>query len=101
MPILSTENFKIDYTEDGFGQTIILIHSSMSNNQQWRLLVNSLKDRFHVLAINLFGYCQTSPWTGNSNQTLYDQAKLVIELCSEYKYPFSIVGHSFWRISRY
>ena len=95
MPILSTENFKIDYTEDGVGQTIILIHSSISNNQQWRLLVNSLRDRFHVLAINLFGYGQTSPWTGNSNQTLYDQAKLVIELCSEYKYPISIVGHSF------
>ena len=95
MPILSTENFKIDYTEDGFGQTIILIHSSMSNNQQWRLLVNTLRDRFHILAINLFGYGQTSPLTGNSNQTLYDQAKLVIKLCSEYKYPISIVGHSF------
>ena len=95
MPILSTENFKIDYTEDGYGQTIILIHGSISNNQQWRLLVNSLRDRFHVLAINLFGYGQTSSWTGKSNQTLYDQAKLVIELCSEYKYPISIVGHSF------
>ena len=95
MPILSTENFKIDYTKDGVGQTIILIHSSISNNQQWRLLVNSLRDRFQVLAINLFGYGHTSPWTGNSNQTLYDQAKLVIELCSIYKYPISIVGHSF------
>ena len=95
MPILSTENFKIDYKEDGVGQTIILIHSSMSNNQQWRLLVNSLRDRFHVLAINLFGYGKTTPWTGKSSQTLYDQAKLVIELCSTYKYPISIVGHSF------
>ena len=95
MPILYTENFKIDYTEDGVGQTIILIHSSISNNQQWRLLVNALRDRYHVLAINLFGYGQTSPWTGKSNQTLYDQAKLVIELCSIYKYPISIVGHSF------
>ena len=62
MPILYTENFKIDYTEDGAGQTIVLMHGSISNNQQWRLLVNSLKDRFHVLAINLFGYGQTSPW---------------------------------------
>ena len=95
MPILSTENFKIDYTKDGVGQTMILIHSSISNKQQWRLLVNSLRDRLHVLAINLFGYEHTSPWDGNSNQTLYDQAKLVIELCSEYKYPISIVGHSF------
>ena len=95
MPVLSKGNLKIDYTEDGVGQTIILIHSSISNNQQWRLLVNSLRDRFHVLAINLFGYGQTSPWTGNSNQTLYDQAKLVIELCSTFTYPISIVGHSF------
>ena len=66
MQILSTENFKIDYTEAGVGQTIILIHSSISNNQQWRFLVNSLRNRFHVLAINQFGYGQTSPWTGNS-----------------------------------
>ena len=95
MPVLSIENLKIDYTEDGNGQTIVLIHSSISSNQQWRLLVGALRDRFHVLAINLFGYGQTSPWTGNSNQTLYDQAKLVIELCSAFKYPISIVGHSF------
>lgn len=58
-------------------------------------LVNSLRIRFHVLAKNLFGDCHSTPWTGNSNQTLYDQAKLVIELCSVYKYPISIVGHSF------
>ncbi len=94
MPILSTEKFKI-YTNDGVGQTIILIHSSISNNQQWRLLVNSLRDRFHVLAKNLFGYGQTYAWTGDSNQTLYDQAKLVIELWSEFKYLISIVSHSF------
>ncbi len=28
-------------------------------------------------------------------ETLYDQAKLVIELCSTFNYPISIVGHSF------
>ena len=82
MPILSIKNIKIDYTEDGAGQIIILIHGSISNNKQWRFLVNSLRDRFHVLAINLFGYGQTSSWTGKSNQTLYDQAKLVIKLWS-------------------
>jgi len=95
MPVLSRGNLKIDYTEDGSGETIVLIHSSISNNQQWRLLIDSLKDRFHVLAINLFGYGQTSPWAGNSTQSLIDQAKLVIELCSSFKHPISIVGHSF------
>ena len=74
MPILYTENFKIDYTEDGAGQTIVLIHGSISNNQQWWLLVNSLKDRFNVLSINLIGYGQKYLWIENSNQTLFNQA---------------------------
>ena len=95
MPVLSIENLKIDYTEDGNGQTIVLIHSSISSNQQWRLLVGALRDRFHVLAINLFGYGKTSPWTENSTQSLFDQAKLVIEICSKWQYPISIIGHSF------
>ena len=65
MPVLSIENLKIDYTEDGNGQTIVLIHSSISSNQQWRLLVDALRDRYNVLAIKLFGYGQTSQWTEN------------------------------------
>ena len=95
MPVLSIENLKIDYTEDGNGQIIVLLHSSISSNQQWRLLVGALRDRFHVLAINLFGYGKTSPWTENSTQSLFDQAKLVIEICSKWQYPISIIGHSF------
>ena len=74
MPLLFTENFKIDYTEVGVGQTVILIHGSISNNQQWWLLVNSLKDRFNVLSINLIGYGQIYLWIENSNQTLFNQA---------------------------
>ena len=73
MPLLFTENFKIDYKEDGVGHTLILIHGSISNNQQWWLVVNSLKDRFNVLAINLIGYGQTYLWIENSNQTLFNQ----------------------------
>ena len=92
MPVFSKENLKIDYTEVGVGQTIVLIHSSISSNQQWRLLAHALRDRFHVLAINLFGYGQTSPWNENSAQSLFDQAKLVIEICSKWQYPISILG---------
>ena len=55
----------------------------------------TLRDHFLVLAINLFGYGQTSPWTENLTQSLFDQAKLVIEICSKWQYPISIIGHSF------
>jgi pimeloyl-ACP methyl ester carboxylesterase len=64
MPILSIGSLKIDYTDDGQGQSVILIHSSVSANRQWRTLTEALKDRYRVLAINLFGYGETTRWPG-------------------------------------
>ncbi|HLK09961.1 MAG TPA: hypothetical protein VKW76_01130 [Candidatus Binatia bacterium] len=37
----------------------MLIHSSVSANRQWRALTETLKNRYRVLAINLFGYGET------------------------------------------
>lgn len=95
MPVLSKGNLKIDYTDEGRGQPVILIHSSVSANRQWRSLSASLKDRYRVLAINLFGYGETTPWPGDSPQSLYAQAQLVIALCEDVGSPVHLVGHSF------
>ncbi|MFI4939448.1 MAG: alpha/beta fold hydrolase [Burkholderiales bacterium] len=91
MPVLSKGNLKIDHTDDGQGQPVILIHSSVSTNRQWR----ALKDRYRVLAINLFGYGETTPWPGTSPQSLYAQAQLVLPLCEDLGAPIHLVGHSF------
>ena len=91
----SNGSITVDYTEDGTGETVVLIHSSVSGNRQWRTLVDALKERFRVLAINLFGYGETSPWPGARLQTLSDQAELVLTLCEETQGPIHIVGHSF------
>src|SRR3954464_14346888 len=56
MPVLSRGSLKIDYNDDGQGQPVVLIHSSVSANRQWRPLTEILKDRYRVLALNLFGY---------------------------------------------
>ena len=56
MPVLSSGSLKIDYNDDGQGQPVVLIHSSVSANRQWRPLTELLKDRYRVLALNLFGY---------------------------------------------
>jgi pimeloyl-ACP methyl ester carboxylesterase len=95
MPILSKGNLRIDYTDDGQGQTVILIHSSVSANRQWRALTEVLKDRYRVLAINLFGYGGTTPWPGTFAQSLYAQAQLVLALCEQAPTPIHLVGHSF------
>jgi len=95
MPVLVRGSLEIDHTDDGQGQHVILIHSSVSANRQWRALTETLKDRYRVLAINLFGYGQTTAWPGTSPQSLYAQARLVLALCEELDDPIHLVGHSF------
>jgi pimeloyl-ACP methyl ester carboxylesterase len=95
LPVLLKRRLKIDHTDDGEGQPVVLIHSSVSANRQWRALTEALKDRYRVLAINLFGYGETTPWSGAAPQSLYAQAQLVIALCEELRAPLHLVGHSF------
>ncbi|MDN3554184.1 alpha/beta hydrolase [Halomonas almeriensis] len=86
---------QVDYTDEGQGPVVVLIHSSVSANQQWRALTEALKDRYRVLAVNLFGYGETPPWPGNSPQSLYAQAQPVLALSEETAGPVHLVGHSF------
>jgi pimeloyl-ACP methyl ester carboxylesterase len=95
MPVLSTDDWSIDYLELGTGSPVVLIHSSVSGNQQWRSLAEALKDRHRVLAVNLFGYGDTTPWPENAAQTLADHADLVLALCSNSSGHVFLVGHSF------
>jgi pimeloyl-ACP methyl ester carboxylesterase len=95
LPILTKGRLKIDHTDDGDGQPVVLIHSSVSANRQWRALTEVLKDRYRVLAINLFGYGETTPWAGAAPQSLYAQAQLIMALCDELRAPLHLVGHSF------
>ena len=95
MTVLSIADRNIDYIDVGTGSPVVPIHSSVSGNQQWRLLTESLKDRYQVLAINLFGYGDTTPWPENAMQTLDDHADLVLALCSISSDQVFLVGHSF------
>ena len=95
MPVRSKEALRIDFTDDGAGESVVLIHSSASGNRQWRALVDALKDGHRVLAVNLFGYGETTPWPNTSPQSLYAQAQLVLALCEDIEGPVHLVGHSF------
>lgn len=95
MPVISKGSLRIDHTDDGQGQPVVLIHSSVSANRQWRALSEALKDRYRVLAVNLYGYGETTPWPGTSPQSLYAQAQLIMAVCEEMHTPVHLVGHSF------
>lgn len=95
MPLMKTHCRTIDYIEAGSGPCVILLHSSVTGNRQWRTTVEALQDRYHVIAINFFGYGQTSPWPGGREQTLADQGELVQPFIDQAHDNVALVGHSF------
>lgn len=95
MTVMRTSSWTIDYIEAGSGPCVILLHSSAAGNRQWRTTIEALQDQYHVIAINLFGYGRTSPWSGDREQTLADQAELVQPLIDQAPGDVALVGHSF------
>lgn len=95
MPILESGKLQIDFTEAGAGEPVVLVHSSVSGNRQWKRLVQDLQPHYRVIALNLFGYGETTTWKGPSRQTMADQAGLVLKLVADFPGPVRLVGHSF------
>ena len=88
--------FKVDYFEAGSsGPVVMLVHSSVSGARQWRRLMDHLKDQFRVRAVNLFGYGKTPAWSGETTQSLDDQARLVEAALPVDANEVYLVGHSF------
>ena len=86
----------VDYLEAGTaGPTVMLVHSSVSGARQWNRLIENLKDRFRVRAVNLFGYGKTPPWPADRTQSLDDQARLVEAALPSDAGEVCLVGHSF------
>ncbi len=94
MPILKNARFNIDYIDAGAGPVIVLIHSSASNNKQWRRLIEDNQHQYRFLALNLFGYGDTSPWSADVIQTIEDQVALVGAVCDLVNESVCVVGHS-------
>lgn len=94
MPVLKAGPYDLEYTDVGTGPPVILIHSSASGLRQWRALTETLKDRYRVIAVNLFGYGKTSPWPAARPLTAADQAELVAATAALTADPIALVGHS-------
>jgi pimeloyl-ACP methyl ester carboxylesterase len=94
MPSIARNGLVIDYSDDGAGPTVVLLHSSVSGNRQWRRLIAELAPHYRCLAPNLLGYGQTSPWSGDRLQTLDDAAAVALAMCELADGPIRLVGHS-------
>ena len=86
----------VDFVEAGsVGPVVMLVHSSVSGARQWRSLMEDLRDRFRVRAVNAFGYGKTPPWPAEATQSLDDQARLVEAALPADAGEIYLVGHSF------
>lgn len=97
MPVIEHEGWRIEFSDDGAGPPVVLLHSSVSGNRQWRRLIAELRDEYRVLAVNLFGYGETTAWPGNRPQRLDDQVGLVSAVISAAcgsDTQVRLVGHS-------
>ena len=95
MPIIRANGLNVEFSDSGTGPTVVLIHNSVSGNRQWRSLTAVLAPNFRVLAVNLRGYGETTPFAGTRAQTLDDQVAVVTAACNLAKGPIRLVGHSF------
>ena len=94
MPIVRAGRFDVDYEDVGSGPAVVLLHSSASGNWQWRRLSDELKDRYRLIAINLFGYGATTSWPAGEELTLGAAADLVTAVTDRVGEPIALVGHS-------
>ena len=80
-----------DFIEAGSGEKVILVHSSVAGAKQWRSLMETLSNDFHVIAINLFGYGDTRVWEDDGKQRLKDQARLIEPFCRQVTTRFRLL----------
>ncbi len=94
MPNIDVHGTKLSFDERGHGETVVLLHSSASSSAQWSKLCEHLADRYRVLALDLYGYGKTDPWTGRRSLRLADEAALVAALLPRTA-RCHLVGHSY------
>lgn len=94
MPSLTRNNLTVDYSDEGTGPAVVLLHSSVSGNRQWRRLVAELSPHHRCIAPNLLGYGQTTPWHKQGMQTLEDAVAVALAVCELVDGPIRLVGHS-------
>ena len=78
----------------GHGPTVVLLHSSGSSGRQWDPLVEQLRDRFRLHAVDLHGHGGTPAWLSNAPMSLADEAALLVPLLNT-SGGAHLVGHSY------
>jgi pimeloyl-ACP methyl ester carboxylesterase len=86
-----------EYISQGSGTPVVMLHSSMSSKEQWQKLSSRLKQDYHTIAIDLYGYGGCSYPQDPSSFTLADEVLRIDDIVTKLigKERFHLVGHSY------
>ncbi len=91
--IINIDNFDINYIVEGEGSPILLLHGWGSSNVVWRNIINYLKNRYTLYALDFPGCGESS--MPKAPLDLNDYNNLVIEFCKKLNIIDPIImGHS-------
>lgn len=83
----------INYTENGSGNTIVLLHGFLENLKMWRYLEPVLTKNYHVVSIDLLGHGETESL--GYIHTMEDMADVVFHVLQHVKVKEAVlIGHS-------
>jgi pimeloyl-ACP methyl ester carboxylesterase len=82
------------FDEEGAGPTVILVHGSLSSSRQWRKLMERLRGRFRVLALDLYAAAPESAEPRIGDFSFAEDCAFVRGLIDDSGGKVHLVGHS-------
>ncbi len=82
------------WREAGAGPGVVCLHSNASSSSQWRLLMERMAPRWHLLAPDAHGAGKGPPWPAGRGVSLADEAALTAPVRARAGTPHALVGHS-------
>lgn len=88
------EGYPLAYVEQGWGETIVLVHGSLSDYRYWSPQLDDLRDRHRVIAVSL-RHCFPEPWDGRGDGfSIGQHARDLVWFVRRFERPVTLVGFS-------
>ena len=93
MPSLNYKNIEINYTTQGKGRAVVLLHGFLENLNMWRDISRELSTNYRIISIDLLGHGKTDNL--GYVHTMEEQAKMVKFVLNYLKLrKYIFIGHS-------
>lgn len=95
MKTLQLVRMRAHYLDKGSGRVVLLVHCSSASHRQWSFLTDDLAARYRVVAPDLLGYGESSPWPETGGAVVDNDLDLLLKLIDTIGEPVHIVAHSY------